>query len=251
MVESSSSKEPRHVAGLQPVRELIRAHGKAVLRIWIDDRELPRLDALERFARDQGVQQVERVSRDRLERLTRGAEHQGVVAWGPDLAFCELEDLTCDPTLLAVALDQIQDPQNFGAIVRSAVAIANATVIFGEHRAAPLTAATFRASAGAIEHARLCRVNSVRQALLAAREAGIDVIGLDARAPVCLKDLPLTGPTILVVGSEHEGMSRGVRQACNHLASLPSSGKLDSLNASVAAGIALSIATINRASLDT
>jgi len=246
MVEQLDSNEPRLVAGLQPARELIRVHGKNVVRVFIDDRPLPRLDAVERYARDQGVADVTRVPRDRLDRLTRGAEHQGVVAWGPELTFCDLEDLTCDSTLLAVALDQIQDPQNFGAIVRSSVAIAGATVIFGEHRAAPLTAATFRASAGAIEHARLCRVNSVRQALLAAREAGIDVIGLDARAPVRLQDLPLTGATILVVGSEHEGMSRGVRQACNHLASLPSSGKLDSLNASVAAGIALSIASLNR-----
>ncbi|MGC4065833.1 MAG: RNA methyltransferase [Polyangiaceae bacterium] len=145
---------------------------------------------------------------------------------------------------------KIQNPQNFGAIVRSAVAIADAPIIFGEHRAAPLTCATFRASAGAIEHARLCRVNSVRQTLQAARESGIDVIGLDARAPVRLSDLPLKGPLILVVGSEHEGMSRGVRQACNHLASLPSSGKLDSLNASVAAGIALSVVAVNRAQSD-
>jgi 23S rRNA (guanosine2251-2'-O)-methyltransferase len=145
-----------------------------------------------------------------------------------------------------VALDQIQDPQNFGAIIRSAVAIANAAVLFGEHRAAPLTAATFRASAGAIEHARLCRVNSVRQALLAARDAGANVIGLDARAPLELSELDLSAPTVLVVGSEHEGMSRGVRHACSHFARLPSSGILDSLNASVAAGIALAIATVNR-----
>jgi 23S rRNA (guanosine2251-2'-O)-methyltransferase len=246
MSEQKPSFESRLVAGLQPVRELIRARGKSISRVFIDDRKLPRLDALERFARDQGIIDVKRVARDQLDRLTHGAEHQGVVAWGPELEFSELDDLLIDPKLIAIALDQIQDPQNFGAIVRSAVAIASATVIFGEHRAAPLTTATFRASAGAIEHARLCRVNSVRQALQTARDAGVEVIGLDARAPVALSDLPLAGPTILVVGSEHEGMARGVRQTCSHLASLPSSGKLDSLNASVAAGIALSIVSISR-----
>jgi 23S rRNA (guanosine2251-2'-O)-methyltransferase len=237
-------------AGLQPVRELIRVHGRRVVRVMIDDRPLPRLDALERFARDQNVPEVLRVPRDRLDRTTRGAEHQGVVGFGPHLEFTDVDAVFSLPNLVAVALDQIQDPQNFGAIVRSAVAIAGAPILFGEHRAAPLTCATFRASAGAIEHAKLCRVNSVRQALQTARECGIDVIGLDARAPMRLSDLPLKGPIILVVGSEHEGMSRGVRQACTHLASLPSSGQLDSLNASVAAGIALSIVAVNRSQPD-
>ena len=172
MAEEHPDFERRLVAGLQPVRELIRARGKSTSRVLIDDRQLPRLDALERFARDQGIVDVSRVSRDKLDRLTRGAEHQGVVAWGPELEFTDLEDLLCESNLIAIALDQIQDPQNFGAIVRSAVAIAGAAVVFGEHRAAPLTAATFRASAGAIEHARLCRVNSVRQALQARSRRG-------------------------------------------------------------------------------
>jgi 23S rRNA (guanosine2251-2'-O)-methyltransferase len=169
-----------------------------------------------------------------------------VVAWAPPLAFVEVDEIVPTPDLLAIALDQIQDPQNFGAIIRSAVAVADASVIFGEHRAAPLSAATFRASAGAIEHAKLCRVNSVRQALQTARDAGANVIGLDAQAPLLLSELDLSGPTVLVVGSEHEGLSRGVRHACTHLARLPSSGRLDSLNASVAAGIALALAAVQR-----
>lgn len=236
----------RFVVGLQPVREVIRVHRAAVGRVAIDARTLPRLDALARFAKDQGIVEVIRVTRDQLDRWARGGEHQGVVAWAPPLAFTELDVVLTRPDLLAVALDQIQDPQNFGAIIRSAVAVAGAAIIFGEHRAAPLTAATFRASAGAIEHATLCRVNSVRQALLAARDAGANVVGLDAQAPLELANLPLPGPTILVVGSEHDGLARGVRHACSHLARLPSSGQIDSLNASVAAGIALAIAVVHR-----
>jgi len=236
----------RFVIGLQPVREVIRVHRTDVLRVAIDQRNLPRLDAIERYAKDQGVAEILRVERDHLDRWARGVEHQGVVAWAPPLALLELETIVEDPKLLAVALDQIQDPQNFGAIIRSAVAVAGAAVIFGAHRSAPLSTATFRASAGAIEHVRLCRVNSVRQALLDARAAGASVVGLDGQAPLELVDLALDGPTILVVGGEHEGLSRGVRHACSHLVRLPSSGQLDSLNASVAAGIALAIVAVQR-----
>ncbi len=238
----------RFVIGLQPVREVIRVHQSHVLRVAIDQRPQPRLDAIERYARDQGVVEILRVQRDHLDRWARGVEHQGVVAWAPPLAFVELEATLIDPNLLAVALDQIQDPQNFGAIIRSAVAVAGAAVIFGEHRSAPLSTATFRASAGAIEHVRLCRVNSVRQALMSARDVGANVVGLDAQAPLELANMALDGPTVLVIGSEHEGLSRGVRHACSHLARLPSSGQLDSVNASVAAGIALAIAAVQRKS---
>jgi 23S rRNA (guanosine2251-2'-O)-methyltransferase len=236
----------RFVLGLQPVREVIRVHRGAVLRVAVDGRPLPRLDALERFARDQGVSEVLRVERGQLDRWARGAEHQGVVAWAPQLTFVDLEATIADPQLLAVGLDQIQDPQNFGAIIRSAVAVAGAAVIFGEHRAAPLSVATFRASAGAIEHAKLCRVASIRQALIAARDAGAQVVGLDAQAPLTLESLRLDGPTVLVVGSEHEGLSRGVRHVCSDFARLPSSGHLDSLNASVAVGIGLAIVAVHR-----
>jgi 23S rRNA (guanosine2251-2'-O)-methyltransferase len=236
----------RFVLGLQPVREVIRVHRASVLRVAIDQRSQPRLDAIERYARDQGVLEVLRVERDHLDRWAHGVEHQGVVAWAPPLTLVALDAVIAHPDLLAIALDQIQDPQNFGAIIRSAVAVAGAAVIFGEHRAAPLSAATFRASAGAIEHVQLCRVNSIRQALMAARDAGANVVGLDAQAPLELANLALGGPTVLVVGSEHEGLSRGVRHSCSQLARLPSSGRLDSLNASVAAGIALAIAVLQR-----
>lgn len=239
-------EQSRLVVGLQPVREVIRVHRSAVLRVAIDARSLPRLDALERFARDQGVPEVLRVHGQDLDRWSHGVEHQGVMADAPPLEFVDLTDTIVDPSLLAIALDQIQDPHNFGAIIRSAVAVAGAAVFFGEHRAAPLSCATFRASAGAIEHARLCRVRSLRQALLEARDAGANVIGLDAQAASELSELSLVGPTVLVVGSEHEGLSKGVRHACSHFGRLPSSGQLDSLNASVAAGIALAIAAVQR-----
>jgi 23S rRNA (guanosine2251-2'-O)-methyltransferase len=140
----------RLIAGLQPVREAIRVHRYGLQRVALEDKESPTLDALARFAADQGVPEVVRVSRSELESWTDGAQHQGVAAWGPDLKLMPLEDLLADPKLIALALDGIQDPQNFGAVIRSAVGVADAAVLWGEHSSAPLSPATGRASAGAI-----------------------------------------------------------------------------------------------------
>jgi 23S rRNA (guanosine2251-2'-O)-methyltransferase len=236
----------RLIVGLQPVREAIRVHRYSLQRVALEEKESPTLDALARFATDQGVPEVLRVARAELDSWTDGAQHQGVAAFGPELTLRPLEDILSEPTLLALALDGIQDPQNFGAVIRSAVGVADAAVIWGEHSSAPLSPATGRASAGAIEHARLCRVPSLVGALTAARERGVFVVGLDAHAPQRVGELELGGPTILVVGNEHEGMGRGVRRACSAVGRLTASGRIDSLNASVAAALALHEAAISR-----
>jgi 23S rRNA (guanosine2251-2'-O)-methyltransferase len=223
---------------MQPVREAIRVHGRALGRVLIDDRARPRLEALARFATDQGAR-VERTARRELDRLAGGSSHQGALAFAPPLILLTAEHALRGPDLIALALDGIQDPQNFGAVVRSAVGIAGAVVAWGEHSSAPLTPATFRASAGAIEHARLCRVPSLVAALADARAAGARIVGLDARAGPLLSELDLREPTVLVVGSEGEGLGRAVRRTCSTLARLLPMTRLDSLNASVAAGIAL------------
>lgn len=228
----------RLVVGLQPVREVIRVHKERVFEVLIENGGSPRLEAVQRFASDQGAPLIRRVPRAELDRLSQGAVHQGVAAWAPLLAFTELLDLIvgCD---LMLALDSIQDPQNFGAAIRSAVGVAAAAVLWAEHDSAPLSLATFRASAGAIEHARLCRVRSLRSALSEAAAAGISVVGLDSNGTKSIRECDLRGPTILVLGSEHEGLSRGVRKECTSLAKLPMAQGVASLNASVAAAIAL------------
>jgi 23S rRNA (guanosine2251-2'-O)-methyltransferase len=236
----------RMIVGLQPVREAIRVHRYGLQRVVLEEKDSPTLDALARFATDQGVPEVIRAPRSDLDSWTDGAQHQGVTAWGPELKLLPLEDLLADPKLIALALDGIQDPQNFGAVIRSAVGVADAAVIWGEHSSAPLSPATGRASAGAIEHARLCRVPSLVGALTTARERGVSVVGLDAHASDRVGELDLDGPTILVVGNEHEGIGRGVRRACSAVGRLTASGRIDSLNASVAAALALHEAAIHR-----
>jgi len=234
---------------MQPVREVIRAHGAKLGGLLLErsGREPnERLAALARFAESQGVANVEWVGRAELDRLAGNFEHQGAAAWAPDLRLVAAEEVLADPHALIVALDGIQDPQNFGAIVRSAVALGATAVVWPEHASAPLRPATFRASAGAVEHARLCRVESLVRFLDDARALSIQVVGLAVEAEHPLAELDLRGRTVLVVGSEHGGLGHAVRRRCSSLARLMLKGPIESLNASVACGIALHLALVQR-----
>jgi 23S rRNA (guanosine2251-2'-O)-methyltransferase len=228
----------RLVVGVQPVREAIRAHGAKVERILVERGNAPQLAALARFARDQGIAVEELTARD-LDRRAKGARHQGAIAIAPDLEIVGVEALRPGPTSLYVALDGVQDPQNFGAVIRSSVALGAEAVLFAEHAAAPLSPATFRASAGAVEHATLCRVPSLTSAIRTLADGGVLTVALDPNAADDLADLDLTGPVLFVIGSEGAGLRKSVRAACARRARLPMQGPVASLNASVAAALTL------------
>jgi len=233
---------PRLVVGLQPVREAIRAWKSRLGAVIVEKstgEAAGRLDALSRFAEDQGVSHVERATRTELDRLAAGSTHQGAAAWAPALPLVEPEAVLANPGLLALALDGVQDPQNFGAVIRSAVALGATAFVWAEHASAPLSVATFRASAGAIEHAPLCRVGSLVRFLDDAVAAGARVVGLAPDADKPLHELSLGGPLVLVIGSEHEGLGRAVRKRCTALGRLVLRGPVESLNASVAAALSL------------
>lgn len=239
---------PRLIVGAQAVREAVRAHGNRIAEAFVEQTEgdaAGRLDALARFAADQGIA-VSRVPRRQLDVLSNGAQHQGAAAWGPELPLMDAAEVLALPDLLVVALDGIQDPQNFGAVVRSAVALGASAVVWPENASAPLTPATFRASAGAVEHARLCRVPSLVRFLDEAAARSIQIVGLAAEARVPLHELNLSGPTVLVVGGEHSGLGKAVRQRCSALGKLTLRGPIDSLNASVACAVSLYVASIQR-----
>ena len=230
----------RVVCGIQPVREAIRTHGDRLERVVIEaeGREpSPQLEALARFARDHGAR-VERSGRAELDRIARGVRHQGAIAFAPQLALQSLDDIAVDGALV-VALDEVQDPQNFGAIIRSGVAMGATALVWPEHRSAPLSPATFRASAGAIEHATLCRVSSLPPALESLRARGVAVVGLDASAELRIDRVDLARPVALVVGAEDKGLRKTVKRTCDALVHLPMPGPIGSLNASVAVAIAL------------
>jgi 23S rRNA (guanosine2251-2'-O)-methyltransferase len=232
----------RLVTGLQPVREAIRVHGEKLDRVMVDKDGGPQIDAVARFAEDRGAKVV-RVVRGELDRAAKGARHQGAIALAPDFTLVPIDVLAAElqADAIVIALDEIEDPQNFGAVIRSAVALGATAILWPEHHAAPLTPATFRASAGAVEHATLCRVSSLASALGRLHDAGALVVGLDANAERALHEIPFAdaGAVVLVVGAEGKGLRKPVKRACAELARLPMTGAIDSLNASVAAGIAL------------
>ena len=228
----------RMVFGLQPAREAVRAHGDRVERVLVERGGGPKLEAFARFAEGRGIP-VEMTPRAELDRRTTGGRHQGVLAFAPELVLAPLDQVPTGPESITVALDGVMDPQNFGAVIRSAVALGATAILWAEHASAPLSPATFRASAGAVEHALLCRVPSLPGALedLAAR--GVTAIALDAQGTDELGAVDLKRAVAIVIGAEDKGTRRGVRKACRHTARLPMAGPIASLNASVAGAIAL------------
>lgn len=232
----------RLIVGMQPVREAIAAHGERLSKVVVAKDAGPKVEAVARFAEDRGAK-VERIDKRDLDKLARGGFHQNVVAFAPELSFVPLEDVAKAENPLILALDEVEDPQNFGAVIRSAVALGATAVLWPEHHSAPLSAATFRASAGAVEHATLCRVGSLQVALTQLKEMGFQVVGLDANAKDALSTLDLARPLVLVIGAEGKGLRKPVKGACDVLARLPMVGPVASLNASVAAALALYEAT--------
>lgn len=233
----------RVVAGARPVVEALRgrtARTMAVVYVESGNRRARR--AVQDEAREAGVP-VEEQPRDVLDRLAAGTRHQGVLAVGGDYPYVALDAMIRGdgvPPLL-LALDEVSDPQNFGAIVRSAVAFGVDGIVTLRHRAAPVTPVVVRASAGATEHASIARVTNLARSLRALREEhGLQVVGLDADGPTPLQDLgPAPSGRVLVVGSEGKGLRRLVRESCDLLIRVELPGPIPSLNASVAAAVAL------------
>ena len=185
------------------------------------------------------------VTKPELDRLTDGAVHQGVALQVPPYEYADVDDLldaaaASGRAPLVVALDSITDPRNLGAVLRSAGAFGAHGVLVPERRAASMTASAWKVSAGAAARVPVARVTNLVRALETLREAGCFVVGLDAGGDVSVRDLPYAAdPLVLVVGSEGKGLSRLVRETCDAIASIPIASETESLNAGVAAGIAL------------
>ena len=241
-------KDGREVlVGRNPVVEALRAGVPAsalYVQQYVDTDERVR-DALT-MAADRGMPLLE-VTRAELDRMSAGAAHQGLLLTVPAYDYLDPEDLLARAievghAPLIVALDGVTDPRNLGAIVRSAAAFGADGVVIPERRAAGVTGSAWKASAGTLAHLPVARATNLTRALTAYAKAGCTVIGLAADGDLDLTELPADvarEPLVIVVGGEGRGLGRLVGETCDHLASIPMAGTTESLNAAVAAGIAL------------
>lgn len=200
------------IYGVQPVAEAERGR-RRVRRVW----RAPETGAAE------------------LERLCGSPDHQGVVAEVDPYPYGEAGALLRREDALLVALDQVQDPRNLGAVCRSAEVAGAAGVIVPERRAAAVTPAACKASAGAVEHLEVAHVRNLADWLGEAKEAGFWIWGADADGDSAPWGVDLTGPTVLVMGGEGKGLRPRVASSCDGLVALPQRGRIDSLNVAAAA----------------
>jgi len=235
----------RHLCGVHAVREALASHAKDVAVVYVTgDAARGPLAELSALARSQRVT-VEETTSEALDALAAGLRHQGVIAVaGGDYPYVDLDALlerarARSGSPLVVCLDEVTDPHNLGAIVRSVVALGGDGVVTLKDRAAPVTPVVVRTSAGATEHCAIARVVNLSRALDTLEREGYRTVGLDMAGATDLEAVDLTGPVALVVGSEGSGLRRLVRERCSVLARIPLQGPVASLNASVAAGVAI------------
>jgi 23S rRNA (guanosine2251-2'-O)-methyltransferase len=238
----------RWLGGIHSVEETLQAKPQDVREVWIEhEAKHPAIGGIIKWAKASGVK-VQFMSRKELDRAVAGGRHQGVaikiVGEAAEVAsgFTEYLNALSDEEkkgLVLVALDQIQDPHNLGAIARSAVNLGASGLIVPERRSSPISAIAVQSSAGAIQKTKIFRVVNLAQALERAKKAGFWIYGADAAGGSCWT-ASLNTPMILVIGSEGYGIRQLVREYCDELISIPqSAGGVESLNASCAASVLL------------
>ena len=226
------------IYGINPVMEALRAGRVKELRVGPRGGE--RIAQLLAVAAQQGVR-ITRVLPDVLDRESRHGVHQGVVARVDEPAEYTVHDLikAVDGPPLIIVLDGIEDPHNVGAILRTADAVGVHGVVVQSRRSAALGGAVAKASAGALNHVRIAEVVNIARAVEELKEANVWTIGLAGAASTPYTAIDFTVPSAVVLGAEGSGLRRLVRDRCDHLASIPMHGHIDSLNVSVAAGVVL------------
>lgn len=232
------------IGGKHSLLEALRA-GRTINKIWIAEGAQKHLTSpIVAEAKKNGII-VQFVDKRKLDQMVPDLQHQGVVAQVAPFAYAEVEDLleaarqSGQPPFLLI-LDEIEDPHNLGSILRTAECTGVHGVILPKRRSASVTAAVSKTSAGAAEYVPVARVTNLAQTIDQLKEAGIWVVGTDvaAKEDIYTSDI-FTGPVAIVIGNENKGMGRLIKEKCDLLVKLPMAGKLNSLNASVAAGVVM------------
>lgn len=230
--------------GRNAVSEALKA-GKEIERIYLAEGVslTGPLAEIVRAARSRGIA-IQRLDRRALDRIAKTEKHQGIIAEVGEFAYASLEQVLeaarqrQEPPLILI-LDTLQDPQNFGTLIRTADAVGAHGVVIPKHRAVGVTPAVVKASSGAIAHLLVARVTNLARAIDELKRQGVWVVGLDADAERSFDEVDLNMPIALVVGAEGRGISRLVKEKCDILIKIPMRGHVDSLNAAVAGSIVL------------
>lgn len=244
--EPKRREEPRELpddvlVGRNAVTEALKS-GRGINKLWIasGDRE-GSVAEIAALAKERGivVQYVERV---KIESLAGGHRHQGVLAYVAPVPYAELDDILKaaeekGEAPFLVLLDELEDPHNLGALLRTADATGVHGILIPKRRSVSLNATVAKTSAGAVEYVPVARIGNIAQTLKKLKEKGFWVAGADMDGEKAYYEADLTGPLVLVVGSEGRGMSRLTKEACDFIVSMPMVGRINSLNASVAGSI--------------
>ena len=238
-------EEPRNelIEGRNAVIEALRA-GRAIDKIFLARGDVDKtLGHIASKARDRGVVVVE-CDRRKLDFMSRTKAHQGVIALAAVREYCEVADILAiaqerGEAPFVVLCDEISDPHNLGAIIRTAECVGAHGVVIPKRRSAGLTAIVDKSSAGAAEHMAIARVANLSSAIRELKAAGLWIYGTAADGTTPLWSADLSGPIALVIGSEGDGMGRLVKENCDFVLSLPMKGRVSSLNASAAAAVTM------------
>lgn len=239
------------IVGRNPVMEALKS-GKALDTIYVNENAGGSIGAITRIARERGIV-IKNVSDQKLTQMCGGASHQGIIASGACAEYVSIEDILAiskkkGTAPFIIICDEIEDPHNLGAIIRTAEAAGADGIIIPKRRSASLNATVFKTSAGAASWLPVARVANLGAAIDELKKNGIWIYGTDASGEN-YSDTSFTGPIGLVIGSEGFGMGRLIRDKCDFLVKLPMYGKITSLNASVAAGIFMYEAVRQRAAV--
>ena len=240
MKDRSTEPKPDVIAGRNPVSEALRS-GRPIDKILVARGEKTgAVVGILAKARDRQIP-VKEVDRTKLDFLSGIAPHQGIIALAAAKDYCTLDDILAyaeeqnEPPFLVI-LDELEDPHNLGAIIRTAECTGVHGVIVPKRRSASLSYTVGKASAGAIEYMRVARVTNIAKTIDELKARGVWVYGADMNGTDYL-DCDLSGACAIVIGNEGKGISRLVREKCDVIVSLPMKGHINSLNASVAAGV--------------
>ena len=244
--EPKRREEPRELpddvlVGRNAVTEALKS-GRGINKLWIasGDRE-GSVAEIAALAKERGIV-VQYVERAKIEALAGGHRHQGVLAYVAPVPYAELEDIlkaaeAKGEAPFLVLLDELEDPHNLGALLRTADATGVHGILIPKRRSVSLNATVAKTSAGAVEYVPVARIGNIAQTLKKLKEKGFWVAGADTDGEKAYYEADLTGPLVLVVGSEGKGMSRLTKEACDFIVRMPMVGRINSLNASVAGSI--------------